>query len=172
MGGREIVEGKHHVAVLAQTLAGLGIFVLVAAQEAVVGRQGILSGGRQATPPPRFIARKKAQGKRGGAASGKVRRRRTEIRDTMILAWWRAGHTQQAIADFFQLTQVRVCQILKRDKDLPTPKVLHPLPRLWEADPLAPDFGGVIEPRKPRPEPENPVQFDPEPIQTSLLPST
>ena len=47
MGGREIVEGKHHVAVLAQTLAGLGIFVLVAAQEAVVGRQGILSGGRQ-----------------------------------------------------------------------------------------------------------------------------
>ena len=122
---------------------------------------------------PRFIARKKAQGKRGGAASGKVRRRRTEIRDTMILAWWRAGHTQQAIADFFQLTQVRVCQILKRDKDLPTPKVLHPLPRLWKADPLAPDFGGVIEPRKlPRPEPENPVQFDPEPIQTSLLPST
>ena len=64
----------------------------------------------------------------------------------MILAWWRAGHTQQAIADFFQ--QVRVCQILKRDKDLPTPKVLHPLPRLWKADPLAPDFGGVIEPRK------------------------
>ena len=44
MGGREIVEGKHHVAVLAQTLAGLGIFVLAAAQEAVVGRQGILSG--------------------------------------------------------------------------------------------------------------------------------
>ena len=38
MGGREIVEGKHHVAILAQTLAGLGIFVLVATQEAVVGR--------------------------------------------------------------------------------------------------------------------------------------
>ena len=51
MGGREIVEGKHHVAVLAQTLAGLGIFVLVAAQEAVVGRQGILSGG-----PARYIS--------------------------------------------------------------------------------------------------------------------
>ncbi len=55
---------------------------------------------------------------------------------------------------------MRISQIVKRDKDLPTPKVLRPLPRLWKADPLASAFGGVIEPRKPpRPEPENPVQF-------------
>ena len=65
---------------------------------------------------------------------------------------------------------MRISQIVKRDKDLPTPKVLRPLPRLWKADPLASAFGGVIEPRKPpRPEPENPVQFDPEPVQPSLL---
>ena len=117
---------------------------------------------------PQFIGRQKARGKRGGAASGKVRRKRTEIRDAMILAWWRAGYTQREIGAFIKLSQVRVCKIVNRDKDLPVPARMVGL-RIW--DPGVGESGGVIEPHRkarPRHEPENPPQFDPEPVQTSL----
>ena len=107
---------------------------------------------------PQFIGRQKARGKRGGAASGKVRRKRTEIRDTMILAWWRAGYTQREIGAFIKLSQVRVCKIVNRDKDLPVPARMVGL-RIW--DPGVGESGGVIEPhRKARPRHE--------PVQTSL----
>ena len=109
---------------------------------------------------PQFIGRQKARGKRGGAASGKVRRKRTEIRDAMILAWWRAGYTQREIGAFIKLSQVRVCKIVNRDKDLPVPARMVGL-RIW--DPGVGESGGVIEPhRKARP------RHEPEPVQTSL----
>ena len=72
---------------------------------------------------PQFIGRQKARGRR----SGKGRRKRTEIRDAFILALWRAGHTQRAIAAFHKLTQGRISHIVNRDKDLPTPPCLRPI---------------------------------------------
>ena len=107
---------------------------------------------------PQFIGRQKARGKRGGAASGKVRRKRTEIRDAMILAWWRAGYTQREIGEFHKLSKMRISQIVNRDKDLPVPARMVGL-RIW--DPGVGESGGVIEPRKPA---------RPEPAQSSLFP--
>ena len=36
------------------------------------------------------------------------------------------ARTQREIGEFVELSQVRVCKIIQRDKDLPTPRVLRP----------------------------------------------
>ena len=102
----------------------------------------------------RFIGRQAARGK----ASGKRRRKKTEVRDAFILVWWRAGHTQQALAQFHGLTKQQVSLILKRDRDLQTPPRLRPI--ITNRCPIVGRGMHVDPPNPPRPEPVNAVEIE------------
>ena len=56
-------------------------------------------------------------GRMGGIASGQTRRRRGSKRDRKIMAMYRAGETQEAIARKTRIHQSTVCRIIRRETE-------------------------------------------------------